>query len=467
MTPVYARCSQGHVFDKAASAACPACGERAIVARTSEQLPVEASAPTRSPTFTTILLLACGALGMIALGAWLVMSPSFHAPALSEAGKERPADAPKPEDTAPAQTNVPVEAPKAATSAEIGSKGTDPVIEQPKQPEKEGVSASRNEVARNDAQTDGKKDLSPHAKGTTPHQLAEQPELPSIEFPLPSVQNVQSSIKLSDLVVDLELLSTLSTETQKHITPRHVALLLKLSERGVSSATYLAAMAFINGAGITKDETRGLKLLEEAAEAGNPAACLVLGSLLFHGESVPKDVERAKELTLRAAQTPIPGAAKNLDMMGVAQKDVGPTAEDARALANAGNVEAIKISRVLLSKKVVAAAVPLFAYSLQFSKDIALRREAIAALPNAARAGIVPAMSSLSAAYSDGLVLAQNANEALMWAELYRKTCGEAYVCTTLDQMIQILRKNANLHQIKRLRDAIGDELNPPLIDMQ
>ena len=74
MTPIYARCSQGHVFEKTSSAAYPVCGEGAVVAKPAEPGLTEPSAPTPpSPSRVRTLVLAGGALGVITLAAWLVM----------------------------------------------------------------------------------------------------------------------------------------------------------------------------------------------------------------------------------------------------------------------------------------------------------------------------------------------------------------------------------------------------------
>lgn len=464
----YVRCSQGHVFERTSSAVCPVCGEGAVVGSPGEQDPPEPIVPASAPWHAKSLPLAAGALAVVVIGVWLVVSSTSPSKTKSEPEAEKSAHTQTEDGNSQGASEG--QPPQTESGAKPEASSENKQSEPPKQPDQGGQPPGTKEAATTKAAPSGEEDLSQHAKGTKDPGLAkpnDHAELPAVEFPSPSVKKIQASLKVSDLIVDLEMLSTLSAEMQKQTTPRHVALLLKLSERGVSSATYLAAVAFINGRGIPKDDARGLKLLEEAAAAGHPVACLILGSLLFYGESVPKDLERAKELTLRAARTPLPGAVKNLGMMGVAQKEVGPTADDAMALANANNVEAVRISRDLLAKRVVAGAVPLFTYSIQFSKDMALRREAVGALPDAARAGLPLALSSLAGAYGAGEVLVQNTDETLMWAELFRKSCGEAFACTTLDKMSQTLRQHANIKEIKRLRDAIRDEADPPDIDMQ
>lgn len=442
----FVRCTQGHVFDRK-DGACPVCGEGAVAEKLAQSKPIELKAAP--PTWLAKNWpLAGGALGAFALAAWSVMSPTPHMPPASEAGKEA---------TPAAQASVPTEALK-----EVPSAAPDP--------RPEGITKDVAASAKPSVDAGGEEDLSPLAKGTQDPNLTkaeDHPEIPDVEYPFPSVQEARASIKLTDLVVDMEVFAAVEAATRSHTTPWHVAVLLKLGDRGISSAKYLASIAFLNGTGVSRDAARGLKLLEEAALAGQPSACLMFGRLLYQGETVPKDIERAKEFILRAARTPVPGAEQELGRVGLTRKDVGPTAEDVRGHANDGDKVAIKLSRDLIANKVVAGAVPFVVYAYTHSKDYALRREAVEALPSAVQAGIVAAMSAMVGVHSDGSVVVQNASEALIWAERYRSACGDAYVCTTLDRAAEILREQANVKEIKRIRDAIRNELDPPVIDMQ
>ena len=76
---------------------------------------------------------------------------------------------------------------------------------------------------------------------------------------------------------------------------------LKSRAAGDAEAKTDLALAYMNGAGVEKDVTRGIELLREAADSGSARAQLHLGLCYDSGEGVKKDANLAQTWIKRAA----------------------------------------------------------------------------------------------------------------------------------------------------------------------
>lgn len=86
------------------------------------------------------------------------------------------------------------------------------------------------------------------------------------------------------------------------------------SEASYVGATYNLAGALIEGNGIPKDVTKGLRLLRAARRRGEAAAANYLGFCYRMGEGVKKDARRGFALSLEAAEAGVPAAQYDVGM---------------------------------------------------------------------------------------------------------------------------------------------------------
>lgn len=90
---------------------------------------------------------------------------------------------------------------------------------------------------------------------------------------------------------------------------RAVQIFSNLSAQNDWRATYLLGSAYIQGAGVEKDEIKGVELLRESAEAGYPMSEFWYGFMLSRGRGVDAvDWNEAIVWFLKAAKNGHPGA---------------------------------------------------------------------------------------------------------------------------------------------------------------
>jgi TPR repeat protein len=93
----------------------------------------------------------------------------------------------------------------------------------------------------------------------------------------------------------------------------------KLAEEGAVKGspplTYLLGAMTLDGLGVAKDETKGLKLIRQAAEGGFPLAMLALGKIYRDGDGVSKDEAASVRWYQKAADLGNATAMRNLGGM--------------------------------------------------------------------------------------------------------------------------------------------------------
>jgi TPR repeat protein len=280
--------------------------------------------------------------------------------------------------------------------------------------------------------------------------------LPAVDYPGPVLQAVQAALGLSDLVIDNEAYYTIDAAMKVKPTPRHLALLLTLAERGYVPAKVLAAYAYLRGDGVPRNSQLGLRYLQETAEAGYPPSCLNVARLLQQGEWLPKDEARARELLARAARAADPMATNELVVWGITAQEVGPTARDVLNLAYSGNAKTPRLARALLDDKVAVGGVALAFYAIRWSRDKSLKAQVPALTEAAVRAGAAEAYQIEAKMLREGIGVKKNATEALLWLQRYRGICGDAPGCKYTDTQIEEVAAGLDPARLQPLRDAFA-----------
>ena len=224
-------------------------------------------------------------------------------------------------------------------------------------------------------------------------------------------------------------------------------LLQKAVDSGSSEGAQQLALAYAEGRGVPRDDSRALELLQKAASAGLHRAQLNLGTLYFRGQGTPRDLIQARFWLEKAASDNDPYALYALaramdDSLGAAQYDPVRAADLYRRAAEKGHpLAALRYGLALYDGNGVkrdletgqrwvlyanASGAPEAALALG---DIAVRRPAgrdkatndkvvqtaISWYETAARAGVASAQFKLANAYFAGAGVPRDQTQAMQW----------------------------------------------------
>ena len=239
--------------------------------------------------------------------------------------------------------------------------------------------------------------------------------LPEVVYPGDVLKKSQDALKLSDLVVDVAQLGVAINCYKSQQTPKRVAVFIELAKRGLLHAQYIAASAYLYGAGVPQNASLGLQLMTEAAEKKYAAAQSELGVLFYEGKLVPQDVMQARALLVDAARQGIAKANKWLPLVGIDPAHIKPTVPEIVGLGFKGDRAMFEKAEVYKGDGYPGVEYALASWTLGETTDKEQLKSAIQQIEGAARAAIRDAYWKLAVAYENGVGVEQNYAESLAW----------------------------------------------------
>ena len=183
------------------------------------------------------------------------------------------------------------------------------------------------------------------------------------------------------------------------------------AESGSPEASFLVAKLTVEGIGVKKDATEGLRLLESAAADGSAEAARYLGDLFVTDTEFPRDTEKALKYYKRAAEL---GRGDAYEALGdifyegkLVERDVSYAIELYTEGAREGEENSRKKAHELIERRE-----EYFATAEAEGRD---PEKAYKCYAIAASMGHVPAFVPLGSCFEFGIGTGKNRREAFLW----------------------------------------------------
>lgn len=461
MSAQMARCRQGHIFDANGLSACPVCGEPIAGAGGDQGIPQPAPAPIR---ISRIRILLISSLCLVAvLGAAVAFWPR---------GSEIKTNAPDRKDEASTRAGQSQTAPSQKTT-KADAPGQD---NQPRQADQVGPSVTQR------AQEQAVQETSPppprpalkdsEIARQDPTDAAARPA-PDDTKPLPQSRDVYTDVRtaldVSEAALDATVFGILRERIRENPDGASVALLDRLSKRGLAPASAELANLYLNGRGrVTANHGLGLDYLRAAVDQGNPNARMVLARIYNEGKLLPANRVEADGLLVAAAREAVPDALSVLRNAKIDPRQFAPSGPDLLAMAARGDAGVQQAADKFIADGLMSGYAALAWYGARHATDSELKSKVPTYAERAAKAGLTAGFQTLAYIYTEGKLVKRNIPEAILWRSISVKQCPNKDVCATETAELAALKKMLSKDQIDRIesiRDRITekDTLHPAM----
>lgn len=448
----FARCSQGHVFDVTNLTACPICGETLSQRKQFSELQPSPLKPSSPFLWGGMAVLAVAALAAFVV--WLKPAPPNGETPVSQSGAETPSPPPS---MPTRSTGEPAPLPaKPATDVKTQAQSNGAAVAMP--PAASPVAAVPAPSAKRASEA------LPDVQPQLPKSAAVQPAatlLPAIDYPDAAVTNLQTALRLSDFLIDMLSEFAAADTMSSNPGPDAVAILTKLSDKGLPVAKFDLANIYFTGQVVGRDDGQGLRYLREAADAGVGPARMKLAKILVEGQLVLQDRAAARELVILATREGINGASVVAGQMGIDPSTLGPIGPELTDMALQGNDKVVELANAFIADRLASGYLALAWYGARFSKDTILRRGVPEFARKAASLGVSNGMNVLANLYRDDVLVPRNDTEAYLWITLAHRFCNQPDWCAAEEKLIAKLGKNVDMAQVESLRSAISQIMSP------
>lgn len=461
MTGRLTRCSQGHVFAVTDVAVCPVCGEELL---SQEQF----SKPQPNPRIPSSALIWCGSAAIaVVIGLTFAFWPKSAALKEDPPPAQSAPETAKPEQGSANASPLPKGAPSNSTEAALPLAPFSKSAAQ--NPPKDTTEATPSSSAQSPALVAPSPKTAPQPLPEVTPQLPKstfvQPaatQLPTVDYPGDAVAKLQSTLGLSAFLIDMLGEFAAADAMSTAPTPEAVAVMTKLSEKGLPVAQFDLANIYYTGQVVGQDDGQALRYLREAADAGVGPARMKFAQILEEGRLALQDRRTARELVTLATREGISGASVVARQMGIDPSTLGPTGPELTDMALQGNEKTIPIANAFISDRLASGYIALAWYGAKFSKDPNLRRDVPEFARNAVGLGVSNGMNVLANLYRDDVLVGRNDTEAYLWITLAHRFCNRPEWCAAEEKLIAKLAKKVDMMQVDALKSAISQIVSPP-----
>lgn len=343
MSTIFARCSQGHVFERGAHDACPHCGEQ--IATSAPVIDVGGGGKTGPGTndlFDLVRKHSRALAAALTVAVVVALAGTFWGSSLPVAccGSSG-----SPDDVQSVDRAVtPKPEPREPKISDAGEETLEGVSFAPKaDPEPVTVAPPTDQ-----------KQAGLQSKPGTPNGV---PDPTQNDGPNYAVFATETSNALSPLA--RELLATSRgyfAFTRKEYSEARAWLTTKAA-RSNPAAMYWLGLMTERGNGGEQSHERAFELIMASAKAGYPPAQTRIAEIYLRGEypGMDKDRAQARYWLVQVAKEGFPETAKLVEEAGLTPKDIGATMLDFQKLLNNSESEAFKIAADLYHQNVGSA----------------------------------------------------------------------------------------------------------------
>ena len=456
MSAQMARCRQGHIFDASGLTACPTCGEPLAEATSAAGNAASQPGPEPVPR-RNITLPLIGALCIaVALAAGFAFWPRGSETTTAELHRNDRADSgasqlstAKASEDARVKPLVSNDKPRQANEGDAGvSRPAQQQAVQEQSPPPPRPALKESEIARQD-----------------PADAVARPG-PSDTKPLPQPQDVlaalRSALNVSEAALDMTVFGFLRERIRENPDGDLVALLDRLSKRGLAPASAELANLYLNGRGrVAANPGLGLDYLRKAVDQGNPNARMVLARIYNEGKLLPADRAEADALLAAAAREAVPDALTVLRNARIDPRQFGPSGPDLLAMAARGDAGVRQAADKFIADGLISGYAALAWYGAKHATDAELKGKVAIFAERAARAGLTAGFQTLAYIYAEGTLVKRNIPEAILWRSVSVKQCPNKDVCSTETAELAALKRMLSKDQIERIesvRDRIAEK---------